>query len=49
MATSGTFTSSDGVRLAFTDSGPATGDGRTVVLVAGYAMPAARTRTAASS
>lgn len=40
MATPGTFTSSDGAILAFTDSGAASGDGRTVVLVAGYAMPA---------
>ncbi|ROS75142.1 pimeloyl-ACP methyl ester carboxylesterase [Curtobacterium sp. PhB130] len=35
-----TFTSSDGARLAYTDSGPASPGGRTVVLVAGYAMPA---------
>ncbi|KQO62848.1 alpha/beta fold hydrolase [Curtobacterium sp. Leaf261] len=32
------FTSSDGARLAYTDDGPR--DGRPVVLVAGYAMPA---------
>jgi len=35
-----TFTSSDGATLAFTDSGPVAAPGRTVVLVAGYAMPA---------
>lgn len=40
MATTGTFVASDGATLALTESGPASGDGRTVVLVAGYAMPA---------
>ncbi|OIH97755.1 alpha/beta fold hydrolase [Curtobacterium sp. MCBA15_001] len=37
-----TFTSSDGARLAYTDTTPAhtAAPGRTVVLVAGYAMPA---------
>jgi len=34
-----TFTTTDGATLAYTDSGTGT-DGRTVVLVAGYAMPA---------
>ncbi|ROP74583.1 alpha/beta fold hydrolase [Curtobacterium sp. PhB115] len=49
MATSGTFESSDGATLAYTDTRADTSDGddggrdtarRTVVLVAGYAMPA---------
>lgn len=40
MTTSATITSSDGTRLAYTDSGPARPGARTVVLVAGYAMPA---------
>ena len=38
--TAGTFRTTDGVTVAYTDSRPASASGRTVVLVAGYAMPA---------
>ncbi|ROS61375.1 pimeloyl-ACP methyl ester carboxylesterase [Frigoribacterium sp. PhB160] len=34
------FVTTDGARIAYTDSGPVPAPGRTVVLVAGYAMPA---------
>lgn len=39
-ATAGTFRTSDGITLAFVDHRPPDRSGRTVVLVAGYAMPA---------